>query len=321
MRILLTSLVWIRALAPIRVFALVGALAVSNALGRTAAGEAQTTGPTAPAAPTEQDNGNGKPPAAARAAETYRVGPGDVLEVTVFDNEDLSRLVTVQHAGEISFPLLGDVQVTDLSLREVRERLTALLAKDYLVNPQVEVKVKEFRSQWVTVVGEVARPAKYYLDGPKTLLDLLTEAGGFTPKAGGEVVVTRLNGAFQDGGTILKVRLAREMPPEEQKRALALALTNGDLVTVGAQEFCYVTGEVKNPGSYPLTSGLTVLKAISLAGGLGKFGAKGKVEILRKNASGEPARVKVHLDEIESGKKPDLPLAPEDIIKVGKRVF
>lgn len=288
-------------------------LVLSAALGLAAG--AQTAGPTA------QDNGNGKPPEAARAVESYRVGPGDVLEVTVYDNEDLSRLVTVQHAGEISFPLLGDVQVAELTLREVRERLTTLLGKDYLVNPQVEIKVKEYRSQWATLVGEVARPGKYYLDGPKTLLELLTEAGGFTPKAGGEVVVTRLNGAFQDGSTILKVRLARDMPPDEQKQVLALALANGDLVTVGAQEFCYVTGEVKNPGSFPLTGGLTVLKAISLAGGLSKFGAKGKVEILRRKPSGEPERIKVDLDEIESGKKPDLALAPEDIIKVGKRVF
>jgi polysaccharide export outer membrane protein len=292
-------------------------LALSGALGLAVAPVAFPAG----GAGTSEQDGNAKPNETAKVVETYRIGPGDVLEVNVFDNEDLSRLVTVQHAGEISFPLLGDIQVAELTVREVRERLTELLAKDYLVNPQVVVKVKEYRSQWVTLVGEVARPGKYYLDGPKTLLELLTEAGGFTQKAGGEVAVTRLTGAFEDGTTLVKVRLARDMPQEEQKRALALGLSSGDLVTVAAEEFCYVTGEVKTPGSYPLTGGLTVLKAISLAGGLTKFGAKGKVEILRKNAAGEPERIKVDLDEIESGKKPDLPLAAEDIIKVGKRVF
>jgi polysaccharide export outer membrane protein len=292
-------------------------LALSGALGLAVAPLALPAG----GAGTSEQDGNAKPNETAKVVETYRIGPGDVLEVNVFDNEDLSRLVTVQHAGEISFPLLGDIQVAELTVREVRERLTELLAKDYLVNPQVVVKVKEYRSQWVTLVGEVARPGKYYLEGPKTLLELLTEAGGFTQKAGGEVAVTRLSGSFEDGSTLVKVRLARDMPQEEQKRALALGLSSGDLVTVAAEEFCYVTGEVKTPGSYPLTGGLTVLKAISLAGGLTKFGAKGKVEILRKNAAGEPERIKVDLDEIESGKKPDLPLAAEDIIKVGKRVF
>jgi hypothetical protein len=88
----------------------------------------------------------------------YRVGPGDVLEIEVYDDPDLSGLVTVQHGGEISFPLLGDVGVNGLTAREVRETLTRLLAKDYLVDPQVAVRVKEHRSQWITLVGEVVRP-------------------------------------------------------------------------------------------------------------------------------------------------------------------
>src|SRR3990172_571837 len=113
----------------------------------------------------------------------YRVGPGDVLEVEVYDDPDLSGLVTVQHGGEISFPLLGDIDVNGLTARQVRETLTRLLAKDYLVDPQVAVRVKEHRSQWITVVGDVVRPGKYFLQGSKTLLELLTEAGGFNPHA------------------------------------------------------------------------------------------------------------------------------------------
>ena len=100
----------------------------------------------------------------------YRVGPGDVLEIEVYDDPELSGLVTIQHGGEISFPLLGDVGVNGLTAREVRETLTRLLAKDYLVDPQVAVGVKEHRSQWITLVGEVVRPGKYFLQGSKTLL-------------------------------------------------------------------------------------------------------------------------------------------------------
>ena len=255
--------------------------------------------------------------------DDYHVGPGDVLEVEVYDDPDLSGLVTVQHGGEISFPLLGDVEVSGLTSREVRDTLTRLLAKDYLVDPQVAVRVKEHRSQWITVVGEVVRPGKYFLQGSKSLLELLTEAGGFTPNASGEVVVSGTDPVLdQDGGAeAVRIFLSPEQPPAQQKAALSLTLGNGDIVTATATQFFYVSGEVKNPGSFPITPGLTVLKAVSVAGGLTKFGSKGKVEILRRAKEGDTERIRVDLGDIESGKKPDVPLEPEDIIKVGKRVF
>ncbi len=262
----------------------------------------------------------------APAEADYRVGPGDVLEVEVYDDPDLSGLVTVQHGGEISFPLLGDVDVNGLTSREVRDALTRLLAKDYLVDPQVAVRVKEHRSQWITMVGEVVRPGKYFLQGSKTLLELLTEAGGFTPHASGEVVVSRPDGSAHpeedNGGSgSVRILLSPDQPTAQQKAALSLPLGNGDIVTATSTQFFYVSGEVKNPGSFPITPGLTVLKAVSVAGGLTKFGSKGKVEILRKAGEGDTQRIKVDLGDIEGGKTPDVPLEPEDIIKVGKRVF
>jgi polysaccharide export outer membrane protein len=266
-----------------------------------------------------------QPPSDGVALEdaAYRVGPGDVLEIEVYDDPDLSGLVTVQHGGDISLPLLGDVEVSGLTSREVRDTLTRLLAKDYLVDPQVAVRVKEHRSQWITLVGEVTRPGKYFLQGSKTLLELLTEAGGFTPHASGEVVVSRDDPSENDDGSgdAVRIFLSPEQPPAEQKSALSLKLGNGDIVTAISIQFFYVSGEVKNPGSYPITPGLTVLKAVSVAGGLTKFGSRGKVEILRRGGDGGTARIKVDLGDIEGGKKPDVPLEPEDIIKVGKRVF
>jgi polysaccharide export outer membrane protein len=267
-----------------------------------------------------QDGGN------VSAETVYRVGSGDVLEIEVFGDPDLSGLVTVQHGGEISFPLLGEVEVDGLTAKEVREKLTALLGKDYLVDPQVTVRVKEHRSQWVTLVGEVVRPGKYFLQGSKTLLDLLTEAGGFTAGASGEVIVSRPEGtdAITDGDARpepLRIFLSPDQPPARQKQALSLQLANGDIVTATSNQLFYVSGEVKNPGSYPMNPGLTVLKAISIAGGLTKFGSKGKVEILRKQGPNETKRIKLDLEDIEGGKKPDVPLEAEDIIKVGKRIF
>jgi polysaccharide export outer membrane protein len=263
---------------------------------------------------TENPEVGGAPPA-------YRVGAGDVLDVTVYDEPDLSRLFTIQYDGEMSFPLVGEIVVSGKTVGEVQQLLVELLEKDYLVNPQVSVKVKEFRSQWVNLVGETVRPGRYYLDGTTTLLELLTEAGGFTPHASGEVIVSRLEGAFENGDSIRRVWLSREMSPTEQQAALSMHLSSGDLVTVSTQAFVFISGEVKNPGSYPLTSGLTVLKMVSLSGGLSKFGSKGKVEILRKNGDGKPEKIKIDLSDIENGKKPDVPLIAGDIVKVGKRIF
>lgn len=274
-----------------------------------------------------QDNGD----ISHTSSTAYRAGPGDVLEVKVYDDPDLGGLFTVQYNGAISFPLLGDVPIEELTVREIQAKLVELLQKDFLVDPQVVVRVKEFRSKWVTIVGEVARPGKYYLQGPKSLLDLLTEAGGFTSRASGEVIIGRLaendSRLFmtEDNGheseATIRVFLTPEQSVADQKEALSLEMRSGDIITASATQFFYISGEVKKPGSYPVQAGLTVLKAVSLAGGLTKFGSKGKVEILRQRRDGSTDRIKVDLGDIERGKKPDVPLEAEDIIKVGKRVF
>ncbi len=266
-----------------------------------------------------------------KSTAAYRVGPGDVLEVKVYDDPDLGGVFTVQYDGNISFPLLGDVPIDELTVREIRTKLVELLQKDFLVDPQVVVRVKDFRSKWVTLVGEVARPGKYYLQGPKNLLDLLTEAGGFTSRASGELIISRLadsnprifmtedNG--HEGDATIRVFLTPGQSVADQKEALSLQMHSGDILTATPTKFFYISGEVKSPGSYPVHAGLTVLKAVSLAGGLTKFGSKGKVEILRQRSDGGAERIKVDLGDIERGKNPDVPLEAEDIIKVGKRVF
>jgi polysaccharide export outer membrane protein len=138
------------------------------------------------------------------------------------------------------------------------------------------VRVKEHWSQWITLVGEVVRPGKLLPPGSKTLLELLTEAGGFTSQASGEVVVSRTDApeapaeGENGGDEPVRIFLSPDQPPAQQKASLSLQLRNGDIVTATSTQFFYVSGEVKNPGSYPITPGLTVLKAVSVAGGLTK---------------------------------------------------
>jgi polysaccharide export outer membrane protein len=261
------------------------------------------------------------PPPPPEAPSEYRVGPGDVLEVTVFGNEDLSRTPTVQTSGVIAMPLLGEVPVAGLSVSEVQRKVTALLAKDYLVNPQVEVKVKEFHSQFVSVVGEVNSPGRKPLRGGTRLIDVLIEAGGFSSRASGEITITRRDGTFDDGTTTLHVRLSGSAPTPQEQASLGVGLRSGDIITASPKYYVTVEGEVMRPGRYPIEGELTVTGAISTAGGLGRFGS-GDVKVRRVDPdTGQTRIIEVDLKAVRNGKKPDVRLMPNDVISVSRRVF
>jgi polysaccharide export outer membrane protein len=273
---------------------------------------------TPPAGPAPQ-----APPAAAPATQMeYEVGPGDVLEVNVFDNDDLSRMPTVQTNGAISLPLLGEVQVAGLTVGEVQRKITNLLAKDYLQNPQVEVKVREYQSQFVSVVGEVNTPGRKPLRGRTRLIDLLTDAGGFKPSASGDVIIARTDGEFEDGQRSITVRISRSGSPSMQDLVnLELPLKNGDIVTALPKAFVTVDGEVNRPGRYAIEADLTVTGAVSLAGGLTRFGSN-DVKVRRTDPqTGKVSIIEVDLKDVRNGKKPDVPLLPNDVISVSRRVF
>jgi len=263
------------------------------------------------------------PPKPAEATRgDYAVGSGDVLEVTVFGNEDLSRVCTVQTNGSISYPLLGEVQVAGLTVAEIQRKITNLLEKDYLVKPQVEVKVREYQSQFVSVVGEVNSPGRKPLRGRTRLIDILTEAGGFRPTASGDVILARTDGEFGDGQKSIIVRISRSTSPSMQDLVnLELPLRNGDIVTALPKSFVTVDGEVTRPGRYAIEADLTVTGALSLAGGLTRFGS-GSVKVRRTDpATGKVSILEVDLKDVRNGKTPDVALVPNDVISVSRRVF
>jgi polysaccharide biosynthesis/export protein len=111
--------------------------------------------------------------------ETYRIGPEDMLQISVWKNETMSHTVPVRPDGKISLPLLNDVQAGGFTALELREILTKKMA-EYMPNPEVSVIVTDVRSYKVSVVGEVARPGRYDLKTWTTVLDVLAMAGGFT---------------------------------------------------------------------------------------------------------------------------------------------
>lgn len=261
------------------------------------------------------------PPAETASAPEYRVGPGDVLDVVVFGNDDLSRSTTVQTNGTVSLPLLGDVSVAALTLPEIKTKLTSLLARDYLVNPQVDVKVKEYQSQFVTVIGEVNSPGRKPLRGRTRLVDALVEAGGFTPRASGEVVISRVEGTFAGGQRSLKMRLGTgSLTPQDQIN-LEIPLMSGDIITASPKYYVTVEGEVMRPNRYVLEGDLTVSGAISSAGGLTRFGSQ-TVKVRRVDPqTGQTTIFEVDLKDVRRGKAADPALQPNDVVSVSRRLF
>jgi polysaccharide export outer membrane protein len=298
------------------------AMLLLTALGLPASSAAALQSP-APVPPTVKapalPSGNASP--APAGDDEYRVGVGDVLEVTVFGNDDLTRASTVQTNGAMALPLLGEVAVAQLTVAEVKRKLTQLYGRDYLVNPQVDVKVRDYQSRFVTVLGEVNSPGRKALRGRTRLIDVLVEAGGFSPRASGDVVLNRSDGTLPGGENVLRVRLTSAAPGERERAALELPLRHGDVITASPKFYVTVEGEVQRPGRYALDADLTVTGAVSTAGGLTRFGSH-DVRVRRLDPdTGQSKIIPVDLKAVRSGKQPDLALLPNDVITISRRLF
>ena len=248
----------------------------------------------------------------------YRVGPGDVLEVTVEGRPDLSRLPTVQTTGTINHPLAGDVPVAELSVAEVAARIGALLSKAGAPGA-VSVRVREYHSRSVFVAGEVNRPGRKALKSTGRLVDALVDAGGFAPAASGDVLVERRDGAFADGTTTKRFRFQSTGPTPEDRQNLSLLLQPGDLITARGRRYIVISGEVERPGRYLLDDNMTVTKALEAAGGITRFG-HAKVALERAHVTeGEPRKIEVDTRAVRAGESPDPTLRPDDALSVRAR--
>jgi len=247
----------------------------------------------------------------------YRVGVGDKLEITVFGHEDLSKVVEVRADGSINYPLIGDLRVAGKTVAEIDGEVTRILGKDYLVDPQVSVDVREYQSQWVTIIGEVRTPGKYVLKRNMRVIDVLAEAGGASKEAGSQILITRQS----EDGAPRQIVVDRDRLLSQNNQDSNVLLQHGDILAVGEKEVFYIRGEVTKPGAYLLESGMTVLKAISLAGGFTQFANRKQVDVLRAGGSGVQSKSTVNVKAIEDGKKEDLPIRPNDTIIVPRRIF
>lgn len=250
----------------------------------------------------------------AQSAGDYVIGPHDVLSITVFDQADLGGRYAVELDGSFTFPLIGRIQAGGMTIRNFELELKKALAAGFFKNPQVTVSIEQYRSQRVFVTGEVRNPGSYVLTGDMTLIEALAKAGSTTQNAADEVVVVRGGkGEGQSAGDSDKDAIRINLNDLQTGVAGAhnVVLRDGDTIYVGRAELVYVFGQVKNPGSYPIKTGTTVLQALSLAGGVTPHGALNRVKVIR-TVNGEKRDVKVKLtDVVDAG----------DTITVPERFF
>jgi polysaccharide export outer membrane protein len=251
----------------------------------------------------------------------YRIGRQDLLEVKVFDVEELNQLVRVADDGSITMPLLGRLVVAGLTKTDLEARIAALLEERFVRDPQVTVFVKEYESKKIAVSGAVKKPGTYEMLGRKTLLEMLSLAGGLDKDLGRDIIIFRTG----EDDTTERIVLDLEQLVYAADPALNLVVEPGDIIYVPTVEKIriFVTGAVKQPDVYevPRDQPITVLRAVTLAGGTTDRAAKKKVQIMRTDRDGNRVTLVVNLQQVQRGKVEDPLLQKGDIVLVPESFF
>jgi polysaccharide export outer membrane protein len=268
---------------------------------------------------------------------TYVLGQGDQILVRVLDMDEMGKdPYQIDMRGNVSLPMAGRIHAGGLTPEEL-ENIIAERLKKFLKNPEVSVTVNEMRSQPVSVLGEVKSPGVHQLQGEKTLLEVVSMAGGLSPDAGYSIRIARrkewgpipLPGSHADeSGQYYVAEVGVKDLMEARSPEKNILVKPNDVVTVPKGELVYVLGAVKKSGGFVLGSHqrTTVLQALSMAEGTDSFAKSGNAKILRKTgAEDQRIEIAVNLDKILSGKSPDVPLQSDDILFVPinstKKVF
>jgi polysaccharide export outer membrane protein len=263
----------------------------------------------------------------------YKIGPEDLLEISVFEDEKLNKTVRVSSQGNISLPLLGILRVKGLTANELEKEIRDLLAEKYFQDPHVSVFIKEYRNQRISVIGAVEKPGVFDVTGQKTILDALSMAGGLKgdPNNSAGQLLFLIRSARPEEETSKEKKNFEEQVPKtfvidlEQllvkgDLSLNLPLMHGDVINIPVSGKVFVGGEVKSPGGFPLYGkSMTIGQAITLAGGL-KYEANGsETKIFRYSEKGtERKTFSVDVNAIQKGETEDINLKENDIIIVPK---
>jgi polysaccharide export outer membrane protein len=268
----------------------------------------------------------------------YQVGPEDELSIVIFGQDKLNRELRVNGQGEITMPMVGTIKVGGMSPQAIEKRLEDLYDAHYLVNPQITVKVKEYRYQRVMVTGAVAKPGSYEIIGPRSLLEVLSLAGGIanngfstgvTVQAGDVVnvirhrdtsdLITKMTATaaaqpFSPNTETIVIDLKRLVSGQDPQ--LNIPIRSGDVVNIPFAGTAYVLGGVKKPGNVPVTGAITVSQAVAMAGGVDPLLGSQSITIMRFDDNGKSISINTNLGKIIARKVEDPPLKDNDVVVV-----
>ncbi len=248
----------------------------------------------------------------------YVLGPEDVINIKVWNHKDLTQIIEIPEEGSFTYPHLGSVKAEGLSVFELEDLLEQRLADGYIKSPQVSVTVNKYKSKKVFVLGHVKRPGIYMVKGETHILELISQAGGFTSKAGRSVTIVRPKSSIAG-----KPVLSHEEDDEnikftidlgkyaENSRFTTFVIHSDDYIYVNKKSVFYVTGPVRKQGKFDWERDLTVRQAITLAGGFTPLASRKRVKIIRIINKKEKT-IKVKMSDI---------VKPDDVIEVPERRF
>lgn len=252
-------------------------------------------------------------PAVLRASEPvaqeYRLGPGDGVKISVFQNPDLSLETRVSETGVISYPLVGSVHIGGLSVAAAEQAIAEGLRKGgFVLQPQVTLVLQQVRGAQVSVLGQVARPGRYPLESTTMkVTDALALAGGGSPQAGDKVILTGMRNGRRVRAEIDVTELFVSWTPEKD-----VPIQAGDTLYVHRAPQFYVYGEVQRAGAYRVERQMTVLQALSMGGGLNPRGTERGIRIHRR---GEDGATRILTPQLNDAVQPD------DVIVVREALF
>ena len=245
--------------------------------------------------------------AAVSSEKEYIISSGDILEISVYGEADLSTTVRVSQSGTINYTILGTIKAAGFSVRELEKNIQSLLGEDYLVIPQVSIFVKEYAK--ISLLGALKRPGSYELKQNLTLTEAIAIAGGFTESADDtNVKIIRTAGGKKE---TFEINVARIL----KKAAQDIELKAGDVIMVEEYGKVSILGQVRGPGTQQLKENLTLTEAIALAGGFTESADDTNIKLIR-TSGGKKETFEINVDRILKKAAQDIELTAGDIITV-----
>lgn len=270
-------------------------------------GQQRVGAATQPLQPAMEQNTPQTATTSSQPAPDMVIGPGDLLEISVFGAPESTKQVRVSSEGTITYPFAGTMKLAEMTVRQAEAAVAKKLEQGgYYNNPTVSVLVKEYATtQGVSVLGEVQKPGIYPFLGPRQLFDAISAAGGLTPRAGKTIIISHRG----------RADTAQTLPLNDDPKN-NVTVYPGDTISVSKAGIVYVVGNVRMPGGFVMENpDLSVLQAVALAQGILPDSSPNGSRIIRKGANGQQ-EIPVRLKDVLSSKAPDMKLMPDDILFV-----